>query len=325
MMKENRELRYILMGLILLFLGAGCATTQVSSRGALVSVYKPNTIKEAIVCSSGGDQGISFMYVGRDTISGKVRAGDKALIAQYARAVLGETRFINPVTVSSMEGEYPDLSIKVINFGVRTYREGASIKRYGVFQANFSIRQAGLLECSTADPILVEKTFVEPVYRKSKLPSVLRVKEMLVKEAVRRVVRQFVPVKSTVLRPVKGLTGMAKSAADMINSGNCVGAYEVLKPMANSPSCKDAYVLYNTGVALECMAWNSANDISTQQRYLSKALKYYRRAAMLKPGDPDIQKAMGEVSYELNTAFASLKRQHRTKKLLEEFKTPEGY
>ncbi len=315
----------ILFVLLLFFFAGGCATTQISSRGALVSVYKPNTIKEAIVCSSGGDQGISFMYVGRDTISGNVGASDKSLIAQYAKAVLGETRFINPVTVSSMEGEYPDLSIKVINFKVKTYREGASIKRYGVFQANFSIRQAGLLECSTAAPILIEKTFVEPIYKKAKLPSILRVKEILVKEAVRRVVRQFVPVKSTVLRPVKGLTGMAKSAADMINSGNCVGAYEVLKSMANSPGCKDAYVLYNTGVALECMAWNSANDIRTQQRYLEKALKYYRRAAMLKPSDPDIQKAMGEVSYELNTAFASKKRQRRTKKLLEEFKAPSEF
>lgn len=73
------------------------------------------------------------------------------------------------------------------------------------------------------------------------------------------------------------------------------------------------------------MAWNNANDTNTQQRYLNKALKYYRRAAMLKPSDLDIQRAMGDVSYELNTAFSSSKRQIRTKKLLEEFKTPTGY
>jgi len=318
--------RGIILAILFMFFLTGCATTSyVSSKGALVNVYRPNTIKEGLVCSSGGDEGISFMYVGSDTISGNVSRADKSLIAQYARAVLGETRFINPVTVSSMEGEYPDLSIKVINFKVITKREGGVIKRYGVFQANFSVRQAGMLEWPTADPILIEKTYVQPAYRKDKHPSVLRVKERLIKEAVRRVVRQFVPVKSTVLRPVKGMTGMAKSAADMINAGNCIGAYEILKPMADSPACKDAAVLYNAGVALECMAWNNANDINTQQRYLSKALKYYRRAAMLKPSDQDIQKAMGDLSYELSTAFSSAKRQKRTKKLLDEFKTPTGY
>ncbi len=296
--------------IVLVFLG-GCATTQVSSRGALVNVYHPNTVKEGLVCSSGGDNGISYMYVGADTISGNVSKGDKYLIAQFARAVLGETKFINPVTVSSMEGEYPDLSVRVINFRVTTKREAGVVKRYGVFQANFSVRQAGMLECSTADPILIEKTYVQPAYRKDKLPSIIRVKEKLIKEAVRRVVRQFVPVKSTILRPVKGISGMAKGASDMINAGNCIGAYEVLKPMADSPTCRDASVLYNAGVALECMAWNNANDMNTQQQYLSKALKYYRRAAMLKPGDLDIQKAMGDVSYELNTAFSASKRQKK--------------
>ncbi len=315
----------MVISIFLMLLSAGCATTYVSSKGALVSVYRPNTIKEGLVCSSGGNEGIAFMYVGPDTISGNVSRADKYLISQYAKAVLGETRFINPVTVSSMEGEYPDLSIKVINFGVRTTRQGGMIKRHGVFQANFSVKQAGLLECSTADPILIEKTFVQPTFRQDKLPSILRVKEKLIKEAVRRVVRQFVPVKSTILRPVKGLSGMAKSAADMINAGNCIGAYEILKPMADSPGCRDSAVLYNAGVALECMAWNNANDTNTQQRYLNKALKYYRRAAMLKPSDPNIQRAMGDVSYELNTAFSSSKRQIRTKKLLEEFKTPTGY
>ncbi len=315
--------RYFYLALLFLF-AIGCAP-QVSTKGALVSVYRPNTVKEAIVCSAGGDQGIAFMYVGKDTISGNVSSKDKSLIAQYARAVLGETRFINPVTVPSMEGEYPDLSIKVIRFGVKTVREGANIKRYGIFQANFSIRQAGMIECSTAEPILVEKTYVQPVYRKDKLPSYLRIKIKLIKEAVRRVVMQFVPVKTTVLRPVKGMSGLAKSAADMINAGNCVGAYEILKSMADSPQCKDAKVLYNTGVALECMAWNSANDLNTQERYLSKALKYYRRAAMLDPKDQDIQRAMAEVSYELSTVFASTKRQKRTKKLLQEYKSPTGF
>jgi len=314
------------LAFILIFIFAtGCATTQVSSRGALVNVYHPNTVKEGLVCSSGGDSGISYMYVGADTISGNVSKKDKYLIAQFARAVLGETRFINPITVSSMEGEYPDLSIRVVNFYVTTKSQGGVVKRYGVFQANFSVRQAGMLECSTADPILIEKTYVQPAYRKDKLPSVLRIKEKLIKEAVRRVVRQFVPVKSTTLRPVKGMSGMAKGAADMINAGNCIGAYEVLKPIADSPACKDVNVLYNTGVALECMAWNNANDMNTQQQYLTKALKYYRRAAMLKPGDTDIQKAMGDVSYELNTAFSAAKRQKKTKRLLEEFKTPTGY
>ena len=320
----KKYLLLLLLPLILL-INSGCVTTQVSSRGALVNVYRHNDIKEAIVCSSGGNQGIAYMYVGRDTISGNVSSMNKRLIAQYSRYVLGETRFINSVSVPSMEGEYPDLSVRVIKFFIKTVRRGPNLKRYGVFEANFSIRQAGMIECSTAEPIIVEKIYVQPYYRQDKLPSYTAIKIRLIKEAVRRVVMQFVPVKSTVLRPVKSGGGLASSVADMINAGNCIGAYEISKETASSFKCKDPDILYDTGVALECLAWNNANDVRSQHRYLKRALKYYRRAAMLSPNDTNCQRAMSEIYYELNTVFTSTKRQKRTKRILQQYKTPTGY
>ncbi len=319
-----RKIELLILGIVFGLL-VSCAPTQVPTKGALVSVYRPNPVKEAVVCSTQNSQGIPYMYVGADTVTGDVTQSDKEIIAQYARAVLGETRFINPVTVPSMEGEYPDLSIRVHRLSVTTKKEGNRVIRYGVFQASFSIRQAGILECSTANPILIEKQFQQPAYKADRLPSPLRVKEILVKEAVRRVVRQFVPVKSSILRPVKSGSELANKAAAMINAGNCRGAYEIIKPFVDNPQCNDANLLYDAGVALECMAWNEANDINTQASYLNKALGYYRRAAMLVPTDQDIQRAMRDVSYELDTAFAAFKRQKKTKELLQEFQTPTGF
>jgi len=302
-----------------------CATTQVPTKGALVTVYKPNPVKEAMVCTTEGEQGISYMYVGPETIGGKVTAEEKQIISQYARSVLGQTRFINPVSVPSTDWEYPDLSIRVHEFSVTTKSTGNRVSRNGIFQGSFSIRQGGMLECSTSDPILIEKHYEAPVYKKERLPSPFRVKEAMVKEAVKRVVRQFVPVKSSVLRPIKTDGDLAGKAAQMIDAGNCRGGYEVVKSVANDPQCKDAALLYNAGVALECMAWNTANDQKTQVRHLNKAAEFYKRAAILKPGDADMQRAMKDVYYELDTFFASFKRQKATGKSLDEYKAPKSF
>jgi hypothetical protein len=308
-----------------LFLLGACATMMPATKGALVDVYRPNPVKESMVCSVEGKSSISYMYVGADTISGKVTPEESQVIAQYARSVLGETRFINPVAMVAQEGEYPNLSIRVHQYSVKTRSDGGKAARDGIFEASFSIRQAGLLECATGAPILIEKHYEMPAYKKEKLPSNAAVAQQMVKEAVQQVVRQFVPVKSKVLRPVKSGSELSGNAAAMIDAGNCLGAYEMLKTSVNSPACNDADTLYNAGVALECWAWSASNDQKSQYQYLKKAGEYYGRAAMLKPGDGDIQKAKGELDYELNTFFSSFDRQDDTKKTLESLKTPKGF
>ena len=318
--------RYIpFMAVLLGLFMAACAATGPLKKGALVNVYRPNPVKEAMVCTTPGEPGISYMYVGPETVSGKVVGEEKRVIAQYARAVLGQTRFINPISVPAMSGEYPDLSIRVHRFSVKTKKNGGRITREGVFQASFSIRQAGMIECSTSDPVLIEKHYEAPVYKKERLPSPIRVKETMVKEAVKGVVRQFVPVKSSVLRPIKTDGELTDKAAQMIDAGNCRGAYEVLKAAASDHKCEDPALLYNAGVAQECMAWNVANDQKTQVRYLSKAGEFYKRAAIMKPEDREMQKAMKDVFYELDTFFASFKRQKATGRSLDEYKAPKGY
>jgi len=307
-----------------LILGA-CATMGPSTKGALVNVYRPNPVKESMVCSVEGKSGIAYMYVGPETVSGSISQEEKKVIAQYAKAVLGETRFINPVSMASMEGEYPDLSIRVHKFNVNTRKGGHRLTREGVFQASFSIRQAGYLECSTSDPILIEKRYEMPAYKKEKLPSPSRVEQEMVQEAVRRVIRQFVPVKSQVLRAVKSGSDLSGKAASMIDAGNCMGAYELLKPVVTNPACEDVDSLYNAGVAVECAAWNAVNDQKTQFQYLKKAGEYYGKAAVLRPGDPEIQQAKGELDYELRTFFSSFERQDKTQKTLDDLKAPKSF
>lgn len=309
----------------MLLLGACSMLPQPSSKGALVKVYRANPVKEGLVCSVGGDQGLSFIYVGPQTVSGAVNEEEKRVVAQYAKAVLGESRFINAMGVPAGEGEYPDLSIRVHSYGVDTKKSEGRVSRDGKFQASFSIKQAGMLECATADPVLVEKHYEAPSYSAEKLPSIARVQEQIVKEAVRQVVRQFVPTTSTELRPIKGGSDLADRAGKMIDGGNCEGAYDGVRMVADSPQCSDPDLLYNTGVALECMAWNKANDQKSQADYLRKAKAMYQRAAFLKPGDSDIQKAAKEVSYEVDTFFASFERQKKTRETLKQYQAPKSY
>ena len=306
----------------------GCAGPEVASHGAMVSVYKPNPNKEGLACQSGGEEGIAFMYVGNDTVnavSGSgLSASDKEVIAQHSRAVIGETKLISPLTMRETEGEYPVLTISVQQFSSNTTREGDRYVTKGVFYAGFSIRQGGAIECSTAAPMLVEKRWDTPVHKKDSIPSDLKVKETVVKEAVRRVVRQLVPVKSEVLRPVKSSGDLASKTASMINGENCAGAYEISANYVDNPAYKDADAIYNAGVAVECIAWGE-NDMAGQARELDKALKYYKRAAALKPSDQDMNKAASDVSYTLKTAFSSLKRQGKTRENFDKLKAPGSF
>lgn len=303
-----------------------CLTTGPSKTGALVKVYRPNVETASLACSTPESKGISYMYVGSETISGQAGLREKKLITQFARSVLSETRVINPIGIPPMEGEYPNLSIDVLELSVTDKTHRNRIIRKGTFLANISIRQMGLIDCATTEPISIVKTYEAPSYKSETLISPRELKGKMIKEAVRRAVRQFVPVKRTVLRPVKtGGDELVDKSAQMIDGGNCRGAYEVIKPIVKSPDCRDADLLYNAGVAIECMAWKRAISQETQARYLQEADKYYRRAALLAPDDRDMQRASREVSYEVETFFVSGGAQGDTKRERERYSAPKGY
>ncbi|EFK06882.1 conserved hypothetical protein [delta proteobacterium NaphS2] len=266
------------------------------------------------------------MYVGPETISGQAGLKEKKLITQFARSVLSETRVINPIGIPPMEGEYPNLSIDVLELSVVDQKSRNRIARKGVFEANINIRQMGLIDCATTEPISIVKNYEAPSYKSETLISPRELEGKMIKEAVRRAVRQFVPVKRTVLRPVKtGGDELVEKSAQMIDGGNCSGAYETIKPVVKSPDCRNADLLYNAGVAVECMAWKRAIRQETQARYLQEAEKYYRRAANLSPEDSLMQRASRELSYEVETFFVSGTAQSNTKKEKDRYKAPGSY
>ncbi len=305
---------------------ACCASTGPSKTGALVKVYRPNVETSSLACSTPQSKGISFMYVGPETISGEAGPKEKKLITQFARSVLSETRVINPIGIPPMEGEYPNLSIDVLELSVADRNKQNRITRKGVFEANINIRQMGLIDCTTTEPISIVKQYEAPSYKSETLLSPRKLKGKMIKEAVRRAIRQFVPVKRTVLRPVKtGGDELVEKSARMIDGGNCRGAYEAIKPVAKSPDCRDADLLYNAGVAIECMAWKRAIKQETQARYLQEAERYYRKAAGLAPDDGDMQKASREVSYEVETFFVSGSAQNDTRQERDRYTAPKGY
>lgn len=311
--------------LLCLFLSA-CVTTGPSKTGALVKVYRPNKETASLACSTPQSKGISFMYVGPETISGDADSREKKLITQFARAVLSETHVINPISIPPMEGEYPNLSIDVLALSVKTEKTRNRMIRKGTFQANIGVRQMGMIDCATSEPISIVKQYEAPAYKAETLLPALKIEEKMIKEAVRRAIRQFVPVKRTVLRPVKtGGGDLVEKSGQMIDAGNCRGAYEAIKPVVKSPDCRDADLLYNAGVAIECMAWKGTHDQKKQTIYLQEAERYYQRAAALAPSDGDIQKASREVSYEVETFFVATSAQDETQKEKDRYKAPTGY
>jgi len=320
--------RYLLAATFFIFplLCLSCVSTGPSKTGALVKVYRPNVETASLACSTPEGKGISYMYVGPETISGQAGLKEKKLITQFARSVLSETRVINPIGIPPMEGEYPNLSIDVLELSVTDQKTRNRITRKGVFEANINIRQMGLIDCATTEPISIVKQYEAPSYKPETLISPRELKGKMIQEAVRKSVRQFVPVKRTVLRPVKtGGDELVGKSAQMIDGGNCRGAYEAIKPIAKSPDCKNADLLYNAGVAVECMAWKRAIKQETQARYLQEAEKYYRRAASLAPEDGDVQRASREVSYEVEAFFVSSGAQNDTRREKDRYQAPKGY
>ena len=303
-----------------------CVSTGPSKTGALVKVYRPNVETASLACSTPQSKGISFMYVGPETISGQADPKEKKLITQFARSVLSETRVINPIGIPPMEGEYPNLSIDVLELSVVDHKKQNRMIRKGVFEANINIRQMGLIDCASTEPISIEKQYEAPSYKPETLLSPRKLKGKMIREAVRRAVRQFVPVKRTVLRPVKtGGDEWVEKSARMIDGGNCRGAYEAIKPVVKSVDCKNADLLYNAGVSVECMAWKRALKQETRARYLQEAENYYRRAASLAPEDGDMQRASREVSYEVEAFFVSGSAQHDTRQERNRYQAPTGY
>jgi hypothetical protein len=320
--------RYLLAATLFIFslCCLSCAATGPSKTGALVKVYRPNVETSSLACSTPQSKGISYMYVGPETVSGQAGLKEKKLITQFARSVLSETRVINPIGIPPMEGEYPNLSIDVLELSVKDQKTRNRIIRKGVFEANINIRQMGLIDCATTEPISIEKQYQVASYKRENLVSPRALKGKMIQEAVRRAIRQFVPVKRTVLRPVKtGGDELVEKSARMIDGGNCRGAYETIKPVAKSPGCHNADLLYNAGVAVECMAWKRAIKQETQARYLQEAEKYYRRAASLAPDDQDMQRASREVSYEVDTFFVSSGAQNDTRREKDRYQAPSSY
>ena len=320
-MKKYAVMAFI--GLVSMSL-ASCITT--AKKGALVNVLRPNTTSASLTCSGSGEAGIAFVYVGNNSITGVNNSGTKKLIAQNARAVLSESKTINPVGIQpDGASEHPNLFVEVIELDVKTSKGKNRISKDGVFEANFSIKQPGGIDCYTAKPILVTRHYEMPAYKKERLPKDRQIQSEMITDAVRRALRQFVPVQAKVLRPVKEGSDVSQKAAAMIDGGNCVGAFELLKPVVKDPASNDAQAIYNAGVAAECAAWDRGADQKTQVAYLKVAEKQYTKAAALFPDDKDLQKARKEVSYELIAFYKAFLSQEELAHYMKTYETPDGY
>ena len=278
----------------MLFLG--CASS-VSSKGVIVKVYKPPMQRTGSLQCEGGEQTMSYIYVGSDTVKGDIKPYQKKLIASFARSTLKETSFITPVSNKFDFGYddkiYPIMHIDVIKFSIKKIKQVDKVVKKGEFVAQIDIKTPGTgISCSSSEPLVSTINYQMPIYKEDMLVNDTEITRELVKDVIRRSVASFVPVTSTILRSVD--TSEDKSAK-MLDAGNCDMAKEYLTDLTKSKDSASVY--YNLGVAYECLAKHSS--IQESSKLLLAAKKFYSKAVILNPENKMYNTAAKEINDEL--------------------------
>jgi len=109
-----------------LLLTTGCATKSFSNKGIVVNVIEPPQQRVGSLQCNDKNFIMSYVYVGADTVKGKISRSEKRLIASYAKSALKETSYITPVGNKYMPGYddkmYPIMTIDVIKSEIKKLR-----------------------------------------------------------------------------------------------------------------------------------------------------------------------------------------------------------
>jgi hypothetical protein len=162
-----------------------------------------------------------------------------------------------------------------------------------------------------------------PIHRDQSLPSDQVLLRQAVRHALEDVVSTFVPKKVPTLRPVHGLSGPLTRSSDLLLAGNCQDALGLLQQHL-TPNGGHPQVLYNAGVAAECVATQERNQKRKGQA-LEVSVNYYKQALALGATDVDLQRARREAQqtldfYQRIRTSSADQRQQR-----EQYKSPKGF
>lgn len=307
---------------------AGCATLSDFSsfkkqREVLVEVVRPSQMEE------GGCKTIHLVYLSPEKVLSAqgvhVSYASRQMIAEEIRRLLNETGYIKSTTVPSdlEDADYHDMIVKVTSFEVKSSQQGNYRRKTAFVDLSLVLKEGGLQECYSITPPVSDHTAQVPIHRDQSLPSDQVLLRQAVRHALEDVVSTFVPKKVPTLRPVHGLSGPLTRSSDLLLAGNCQDALVMLKQHL-TPNGGDPQVLYNAGVAAECVATQERNQKRKGQA-LEVSVNYYKQALALGATDVDLQRARREAQqtldfYQRIRASSADQRQHR-----EQYKSPKGF
>lgn len=330
--------------LILVFGLNGCVTTaslSSSSKGVIVDVYeKAREATGSMHCEGDGEeQGsgytMDYIYVGEGSITGNIKSAEKKKIAMHAKSALNDTHFIKVALSEYEDGygnknkKYPALNIDIDKFIVESFtgvklvndeergREGDAAK-YGVFSAQYSINMMGSKNravCTTSAPITEEDIYYMPSHKKDQLPSRDEIIEKLVKEATRKAIATFVPLRKTILRQLEPGDGVIGQSIEMIDHENCAMAKNLLSEYI-AQNKEDAKAMYTLGVAYECMA--KGRGIQEAKEYLFRSWAQYKKAADKNRSNTLYNQAAQQLEYETSILATVQEKSKSFKQYMEE-------
>lgn len=305
MIKQGICKNFSRMFLIVTFFLIGACAIK-APKGIVVNVLRPITMEEGINCGK-----ISLIFVDLQTFPSnelQLTSSEETMLIEEARSKIERTGFLqmNEGILRDHHSNYHFLTFKIYKLTIKR-NSGNKIASIGV-SASFS---KGNTECYTVN-------FMEE-FTRSENASDWKFKRDVVAKALDNLIRKFVPKKVKTLRPVFGASGDAARISDLLNGGNCKLALSLAK-IALKKNPNDKNLLYNAGVAIECLA---SNTINQQQKValLEKAQSYYLQALHLDSDQEEIQRAEMEVEIQRELYKETFRRQ---KDVIKKSKKDEG-
>ena len=317
-----RIFHLILLSFVLGIIFSGCATSSAYKEGIIVNVFEPPQTRTGSLQCNDKNFVMSYIYVGEDSVHGNIKKSEKKLISSFAKAALKETSFITPVENKYMPGYddkiYPIMSINVIKNSIKVnHPREDTIEKKGYFTAQIDIKVPGSsVVCSSTEPISIELSYKMPTYESNKLPSNAYIQERIVKDAIKKAVASFVPIRETIFRPVLSGSGVIEKSAQMLNNNNCEMAKDMLENYIKDDK-QNSKAYYNLGVSYECLA--KSCDINEAEPLLEKAINAYTKAAEIKPDNKLYNRARKDIKEQIRILKAVSKKSIEVKSYIKSF------
>ena len=289
--------------------------SNVPHKGAVVYLYeRPTGGNVQLVCTDNKRHTLSRIAIGEQYVTGNVDKTQKALIVQAAKAYLSKTGYVVPLEPTGSSTE-PLMKWNVSELKVIKKESEDRIRKQGIMTSSVELKlpvyfkgELKMVECSSSEPIAEYITYQYPKWEAEKLPPDEKIVRDLAVKTVREALYQLIPQKVRILRPVKSGNGDIDKIADLIDQGNYELAIKLGKKAISKKKEVPAELYYNLGVAYEAKAWHQ-DGLENQLKYLKLAKTYYEKAAEIKTDDPDINRAVRELTDEIKILKESLQNQ----------------